>query len=434
MASTANSPTAPLRVSRRLKLGPRRVFHDPSPHPFDSTCGCYVCSLRAFNARFPFPGFADYHLAATTNGSSLLTTSCGAFWFACRPGQLIQHGVPVADPWSGNSYLFVALEAQLPTTAVVPSQVPWFEVPERRAKVLASYVHNPYPTTDWEKRLHVRPVQLVDFDRECRHSELIDIYDLDDFICDERKDEIGIPLTDPMLRCSDDMENEANADVSSDSDSSGDPEFAADYKGWHRVIDFDMIDAAGSCHRLRMTWRQYKLFLLGWGATVRDRSSGQLVGFVDDSGSGSLITCVDNALLAAFVPHDNVPAVADCLPFVGPNGERLAYKWEGGMGSPGGEREYTSHEHQVELLFEVASRMGPSCFDTRFDTPQQVRVEMRAAFLQRAFGASSCVLPREVLLLIAEYDPAIIYWSHLGGKPPLVVPASDDSCEIPDHY
>ncbi|KAJ3145118.1 hypothetical protein HDU89_007535 [Geranomyces variabilis] len=228
-----------------------------------------------------------------------------------------------------------------------------------------------------------------------------------------------------MLRCGRDMQDMANAEVLSDGDPSDDGEFAQDYKGWHRVIDFGIIDAAGSCHKLRMTWRQNKLFLLGWGATVRDRSSGQLVGFVDDSGSGNLFTCVDDALLAAFVPQDNLPAVADCLPFVGPNGERLAYKWEGGIGLPGdephmGEREYTLHEHQVELLFEVAARMGPSCFDTPFDAPQQVRIEMRAAFLQRAFGASSCVLPREVLLLIAEYDPAVIYWSHLGGKPPRV--------------
>ncbi|KAJ3169145.1 hypothetical protein HDU88_000937 [Geranomyces variabilis] len=430
MISAANSPMNPLPVSRRLVLDPQRAFHDPSPHPFHSACSCYVCSLRAFNARFPFPGFADYHLAGTARGSSLLTTSCGAFWSACRPGQLIQHGGPVADHGPGNSYLFVALEAQLPTTAVTPPQVPWFEVPERRAKVLALYMHNPYPMTDWEQRLHVRPVQLVDFGRECRHSELIDIDDLDDFICDECKDEIGIPLTDPMLRCGGDMENEANAKVSSDSDSSGDPEFAFDYKGWHRVIDFDIIDAAGSCHKLRMTRRQYKLLLFGWGATVRDRYSGQLVGFVDDSGSGNLITCVDDALLAAFVPHDNVPPVADCLPFVGPHGERLEYKWDGGIGLPGdephmGEREFTSHEHQVELLFVAAARMGPSCFDTPFDTPERVRIEMRAAFLQRAFGASSCVLPREVLLLIAEYDPAIIYWSHLGGKPAPVVPAND---------
>ncbi|KAI8588062.1 hypothetical protein BDZ88DRAFT_478141 [Geranomyces variabilis] len=316
-----------------LVLDPNVATHSPSPHPFDSACGCYVCFLHAINARFPFAGFSDHHLAGSPKGSRLLSTSCGVEWFACKPGELVSHGKPQCDagrdPPPDEFYEFARREQQTATTTTpADGAFAWHEDPERRAKVLAAYVCSPYPKTEWENKLHVRPIKLVDFGRECAHSDMLDEIG-DDWICDECKLEMDC-LSQTLCSA------------------------AANTWNWHRVIDFDIIDAVGSCHELRMTWKQDWFYMVDWSATVRIRSSGRLVGYVDDSAHGNLITCLDKALLTAFAPLDDLPPVGNILPFVGRKGELLDRNRQPGPATnamPLGEqhmvqRNFTSHEHQ----------------------------------------------------------------------------------------
>ncbi|KAJ3164737.1 hypothetical protein HDU88_005173 [Geranomyces variabilis] len=204
---------------------------------------CYVCSLHVFAARFPFSGFADYHLAGPPKGSSLLTTSSPVVWSACVPGELIRHGQLKIDllrnPSSDKFYEFTKRENQTPTTAAAVAtegESPWYADSKRRASVLAAYINDPYPKTEWEKKLHVRPVKLVTFGQECPHS-MTDVEFSDDWICYDCEVLIGAPLADPMLRRGWRMEVIANGLEW--------PNCGNDFKSYYRIIDFDIIDAAG---------------------------------------------------------------------------------------------------------------------------------------------------------------------------------------------
>ncbi|KAJ3010385.1 hypothetical protein HKX48_007439, partial [Thoreauomyces humboldtii] len=303
----------------------------------------------------------------------------------------------------------------LPTDTTTPTPS-WCADINAKAQVLSRYVDDPRPLTQSEILRHVRPVQLVQLNCEDTVGALQ---------CDE--DEL-LEHFDPMLR----PENQLSDD---------DDERAVT----QMYVDFDIIDAAGTEHQLRMQYNDGNADTgLGWCATVRTRSHDErLVGVASSiNDSDTIVTCLDYEMMSSWVPHDHLPPTSILLPRIGdtsvaPFAQHVAYQEQpDSFDNVYDTRTYTprpdlvpfvphmryvrdmflSHAHQVKVLFTVAAKLRTSSFEMVEGIPIVVRTDFaRERLVASPDGAAMSL---DELTRRAEKEPAVVYWPHVGEEEP----------------
>ncbi|KAJ3011787.1 hypothetical protein HKX48_006643 [Thoreauomyces humboldtii] len=390
MAATTTSPAASSFAF--ASLHPDDATHHPAPHALSADCDCYACRWRSRDRSVAYPAFPDLTRPPFAPGAP-------DFRFRCSPGLLLGQLAEWnhMDPRTG-----------LPSDRGGDDPFPrWHSDPALRARVLARFLQDPRPPTALERKAYVRPLNLVDLDVLWK-EEL-------------NPNEPANEHVDPMLV-----------------DPRGDPTDVDDQPQLltQKFIDFDILDGASTAHSFRMQFNGgCGDGNTGWYATIRDRTTCFLVGIVTstESDSSTVVTCLDDNLMARFVEHPDLPPVDLLLPVFRPDIGEYGTTWTcdandlnldvcscqdpnplldpfrhlilstGTIAS--------SYAHQLELFFAIAARIKPNSFETRLDTPAAVAADFAEEFLVAAMGTK--LLPRELLRMVARWCPApAIYWAH----------------------
>ncbi|KAJ3159029.1 hypothetical protein HDU88_001113 [Geranomyces variabilis] len=378
-------------------LVPDNATHLPTPHALDAHCDCYACRWRSADRSVSYPAFPDLTRPPFAPGAP-------GFNFRCSPGVLlgaVSEGVYM-DPGTG-----------FPSSMAGDDTFPqWHRDPALRAQVLARFLQNPHPPTALEREAHIRPLNLVDLAVPWK---------------DQNPNDPANEHVDPML-----VDPHANP-----TDVDNLPQLAAE-----QFIDFDILDGASTAHSFRMQfnggWADANT---GWYATIRDRTTCFLVGIATstESDSSTVVTCLDDNLMARFVEHPDLPPVDLLMPPFRPDLGEYGKIWSADTKNdlnqdvcswhdpdpvldPFRHRIHShgtiasSYAHQLELFFAIAASITPNSFETRLDTPAAVAADFAEELLVSAMGTK--LLPRELLRMVARWCPAAIYWAHFDTQPP----------------
>ncbi|KAJ3170052.1 hypothetical protein HDU87_000464 [Geranomyces variabilis] len=309
-----------------------------------------------------------------------------------------------------------AAGADEPLSSLIRRFPTWTERPSNQGalcskvaalRVLARFLADPFPITAYESQNHIRPLQVICLNVPWKM----------DGSSDPAPDHFDPMLIDPIAPTYDDESPQLTTT---------------------RYIDFNIRDHAGTVNCLRMAFNHGDGDSnTGWYATVRDRTTRELIGIATTTwanDSSTLVTCLDDALMRRFVPHPEFPPVEQLIPPFDIGRYPLGLMWNPDSKDELGRdvdsnvdanpaldpfrrqlqstgSNWTSHGHQVEMLFAMVQNISPDSFETRFDTPEAVALEFAEELLVAAMGTD--LLPRELLRMVAGWCPRpTISWSY----------------------
>ncbi|KAJ3011788.1 hypothetical protein HKX48_006644 [Thoreauomyces humboldtii] len=389
MAATTTIPAASSFAFASLL--PDDATHLPAPHALSADCDCYACRWRTRDRSVAYPASPDLTRPPFAPGAP-------GFVFRCSPGFLL-----------GAVQEWVGMDPRTGFPSRKAGDDPfsrWHSDPALRARVLGRFLQDPRPPTALERKAYIRPLNLVELNVPWKGPNPNDPANehVDPMLVDPRGDPTDV-YSQPQLLT-------------------------------ETFIDFDILDGASTTHSFRMQlnggWADANT---GWYATIRDRTTCFLVGIVTstESDSSTVVTCLDDNLMARFVEHPDLPPVDLLLPVFQPDLGEYGEIWScdandllldvcscqdpdpvldpfrhlifsyGTIAS--------SYAHQLELFFAIAASIRPNSFETRLDTPATVAADFAEEFLVAAMGTK--LLPRELLRMVGRWCPApAIYWAH----------------------
>ncbi|KAJ3181529.1 hypothetical protein HDU87_001139 [Geranomyces variabilis] len=173
-------------------------------------------------------------------------------------------------------------------------------------------------------------------------------------------------------------------------------------------------------------------------ATIRDRTTFYLEGIATstESDSSTVVTCLDDNLMARFVEHPDLPPVDLLMPPFRPDLGEYGKIWSADTKNdlnqdvcswhdpdpvldPFRHRIHShgtiasSYAHQLELFFAIAAFITPNSFETRLDTPAAVAADFAEELLVSAMGTK--LIPRE-LLRMSLHTNALLAADHYAAK------------------